>query len=135
MRVSHVRVGFLLAEAKDEATKAKLNQIADEFDAHFKLYQEAKNKYSKKARNIKMVRRRTATALGAARSRRCGDGHRAPCSLQRVLGTGRPGQGRRRPQEGRRRRQLPEQGEGRPGHAVRPVARRHARGLLRPRAR
>ena len=36
----------------------KLNKVADELDAHFKLFTDAKNKYSKKARNIKMVRDR-----------------------------------------------------------------------------
>ena len=42
----------------------KLNTVADELDVHFKLFNEAKSKYSKKARNIKMVR----AARGAGQS-------------------------------------------------------------------
>jgi hypothetical protein len=56
MRSGHTRLGFLLAEAKDTATKEKLDKVAEEIESHFKLFEEAKGKYSKKARNIKMVK-------------------------------------------------------------------------------
>jgi hypothetical protein len=46
-----VFTGFVRRGVTDKITK-----VADELDTHFKLFTEAKNKYAKKARNIKMVR-------------------------------------------------------------------------------